>query len=326
MSTIAALVIGNGFVKVWTENKQTIFPSVLATEQAGIDFSGFKSGNDFVIEFDGKHLAVGKTAWKLGRMRITPMDRSRIGSKFYRQLFAAALSEATKESGPLNVVLTLPVAWYAKRDQVRNHLKGEYMIKRNKRVCTYELSSKNITIVPEGFGVLASQLLDEEGCITHRELAAATVGIVEIGTGTTDLSLFQSLELVPVKSRGIEIGLRDVWESVQAEINEDYGRELELHQIDDAIWSGAFKDSGEIINVKPYTKKHMPNLANAVMTEINNLWGGGRIADGIYFAGGGGPQCYPYFEYRHGKLVDNSHVADAHGAYLYGLFKYKQVK
>ncbi len=326
MPSLVACVIGNGFVKTFAGDRPIIFPSVIATEQAGIDFSGFKSSADFVIEFDKKRLAIGDTAWKLGRMRMTQMDRSRVGSEFYCQLFAAALVSTIKESGPVNVVLTLPIGWYAKRDEVRDKMKGEYTIKRDKKTFTYEISARNIRIIPEGFGVLAAQMLDDQGCITRREIGSATVGIVEIGTGTTDLSLFQSLELVPVKSRGVDIGLKDVWEAIQADINEDHGRELELHKIDEAIWTGAFKDSGEIVNVKPYVKKHMPSLANAIAAEINNRWDGGRIADGIYFAGGGAPQCYPYLSYRHGKLVDQSHIADALGAYLYGLFRSKQGK
>lgn len=326
MPALGAFVLGNGFTKAYAGDKPVVFPSVVATEQAGIDFSGFKGRSDFVIEFEDKHLAIGETAWKLGRMRMTQMDRSRVGTEFYRQLFAAALTMTIKESGPVNVVLTLPIGWYAKRDEVRSKMKGVYTVKRDKKTYTYEISARDIRIIPEGFGVLAGQMLDNDGCIVRREVASATVGIVEIGTGTTDLSLFQSLELVPVKSRGVDIGLKDVWEAIQAEINEDYGRELELHKIDAAIWSGAFRDSGVEINVKPYVKKHMPSLANAIAAEINNRWDGGRLADAIYFAGGGAPQCYPLIRFRHGLLVQDSHVADARGAYLYGLFRSKQGK
>lgn len=326
MTIVIACVMGNGFTKICSKEGTIIFPSIIAIEQAGISFSGFKTGSDFVIEYDGNRLAVGETAWKLGRMRMTPMDRSRIGTEFYRQLFAAALVSTVKESGPVDVVITMPVQWYDKRDEVKEMLKGEYVITHNKKKFTYEIGARNIRVIPEGFGVLAGQMLDDTGRIVRREVATSTVGIVEIGTGTTDLSLFKSLELIPVKSKGLEFGLKEVWESIQAEINQAYGRELELHKIDEAIHKGYFKDSGDPISMRPYTEKHMPGLANAIATDINNRWEGGRLADGIYFAGGGGPQCYPYFTYKHGKLVDESHLADARGAYLYGLFKSKRGK
>lgn len=323
---LVAIIIGNGFTKTWSLDKQVIFSSVIAVEQSGIDFAGFKAGNDFVIEYEGKRLAIGEAAWKLGRMRLSLMDRSRVGSDFYVQLFAAALAATIRESGPVSAVITLPIQWYAERESVKDKLKGEYVVVKDKKKYTYTLTARDIRIIPEGFGVLASQMLDDNGCIERREIASSVAGIVEIGTGTTDLSLFNALELVPVKSKGLEIGLRDVWESVQADLNKDLGRELELHRIDRAIREGSFKDSGKVIDMTPYIKKHMPSLAMAISSDIDNRWESGRLADGIYFAGGGAPQLYSYFKYKHGKLVDKAHVADAYGAFLYGMFRARQGK
>lgn len=320
---IAGIIIGNGFVKRADESGLTISPSVIAVEQAGIDFSGFKSSKDFVIEFEGQRLALGDSARKLGRLQLVEMDRSRVETPYYKSLLAGALVNPPMPEGEVTVVITLPLAQYMERDRVKKFLAGCYQIKRGNRTYTYDLPAKNIRIVPEGFGVLAAQLLDPSGSVRDAGIAKANIAIIESGTKTTDFSFFEKLELIPVKSAGKNVGLNDVWRSIAADLYKDTGRELDLHEVDQAIQDGGFRDSGVLINIKPYIKRHMPTLAGVVTAEANALWDGGREADGIYVAGGGGPQIYPMLPYAHAKLADQAWGTDAIGAYWYGKYRSK---
>lgn len=320
---VGGRVVGNGFVKGADENGLSVFPSIVAVEQAGIDFSGFKSSKDFVIEFEGQRLAVGDSARKLGRLLLNDMDRSRVETPYYKSLLAASLVNPPVKEGEISLVITLPLAQYMERDRVKKFLAGCYQIKRGNRTYTYDLPSKNIRIVPEGFGVLAAQLLDANGSVKDAGVAKATIAIIESGTKTTDFSFFERLELIPVKSAGRNVGLNDVWRSIAADVYKATSRELDLHEIDQAIQEGCFMDSGKVIDIKPYVKRHMPNLANVITAEANALWDGGRDADAIYVAGGGGPQIYHMLPYSHAKLADQAWGTDAIGAYWYGLYRSK---
>lgn len=323
-----AVVIGNGFTKTWTLNEKTrrIFPSVVAAEQSGISFDGFKSAKDLVIEYDGQRFAVGDSARKLGRIQTVQMDRSRVNSPFYKQLFAAALATMFPSSGNVDVVITLPLSWYESREDVKKRLVGEWLIKTGSK--TLELNVTRVRAVPEGFGVLAMHMLDTNGSIHNADLARMSVGVCEIGTGTTDLSFFENLELIRAKSTGMNLGLVFVWQSIQADILKDTGRELALHAVDKAIREGVFNDFGKPINMDKYTKRYMPQLAASIDGGIGTNWGErGREANYIFIAGGGGPQTFPYMQsYPHAAKVDNAVTADADGAFRYGLFKGKAGK
>jgi len=323
MENLAAVIVGNGYVKTWKDGKSIVYPSIIADEQAGIDFAGFASSKDRVIEYEGKRYAIGDTVWRLGRVQRTQMDRSRIGKPFYKILFASALAAAFPDGGTISVVVTLPIGWYTKRDEVKKQLAGTYKIGVGKQQLEFKLPADNIRIIPEGFGVLATQLLDN-GCIKKSEIAKYTVGIVEVGTGTTDFSMFTNLEIVPAKSKGVDIGLRSLWDAVGADILKEYGRELKPHEVDEAIQKGAFKDSGDVKDVRKFVKRHMPGFADAITGEIDSLWDSGRIADRIFFGGGGAAQVKSYMSYHNAEFVDNGHTADAKGAYLYGMFRAKK--
>lgn len=323
MGNLAAIVVGNGFVKTYREGTSVVYPSIIGEDHGGLDFDGFSTSKDRVIEFEGKRYAIGEAAWRLSTLQQTQMDRSRIGKPFYRTLFASALAATFSQSAEVSVVITLPVGWYKKRDTVREQLAGIYKIGVGKKTITLDLPPENLRIVPEGFGVLAAQFLDSEGCVKRSNLSKATIGIVEAGTGTTDLSLFTSLELVPVKSDGIDVGLRVVWDAVGNDIEKSYGRKLLPHEVDAAIRAGAFKDSGDVRDVKVFTKNRMPMLVTAIQSAIDAMWDSGRIADRIFFAGGGAAQLKSYFKYSHQEFVDQGYIADALGSYLYGLYRSK---
>jgi hypothetical protein len=321
-----SFVIGNGWTKTWSAGDRALFESVIATEQGGVNFSGFKSNSDFVIEFRGGRFAVGqRTVSKLGRIPTVSMDRSRVGTDFYKTLFAAALIQSVKVSGPISAVFTMPLAWYEDRERVKGLMEGEYEVVFNRKKYTYTLDKHDIRIIPEGFGVLALQYLDEQGCTVNRNIMKASVGVVEIGTGTTDFSFFKALEIQPNKSVGKPVGLSEVWRGVAADIlKSPTKREFTLHDIDEIIRQGAYKHKGIPQDVTQFVKRHMPGLATAISGDINDMWEGGSLADAIYFAGGGAAQTKSYFSYDHQQFVDSGHTADAEGAYRYGLFRMRQ--
>jgi plasmid segregation protein ParM len=313
--------IGNGFVKSKSATATATFPSVIATEQGALSFEGFNSGDDFVIEFEGTRYAIGETAWKLGRMRATAMDRSRIDSDFYRILFAASLMAVARKSGPATVVLSLPVLWYSSRSQVKEKLAGTYVVCYRGRRYTFEVDKATMQIIPEGFGTLAGVVLSKEAPEDLKQLARGRVGVVDVGTKTTDLMLFDQMELIPAKSGGIDSALSDVWRSVKEEIAKAHGRTLELHEVDQAISDGYFMQKGKEQPIKDMAERAMHALASAVAGEIVGLWSGGQEVDAILLTGGGAKYIKPYLTFGHEHVIRKGHLANAEGGYLFAEYK-----
>lgn len=336
---VASIVVGTGFVKAFGENDMSaLFPSITAHVGSGVEFNGFSAddeqSNDFVIDYDKTKLAIGTSAWRKGTVLMTQMDRTRIGSPFYRNLFAAALTQVVPPGRHyVHVVLTLPLEWYVKREEVKASLSGYYEITcRGQQYCL-QVDHDGLRIVPEGFGIVAGQMLDAVGNIiqtgeyaddgSELNINTARVGVIEIGTRTIDLSFFDRLQYVQSKSLGLEVGLSSVWTQVQRWISRQYGRSLSLHEIDTAIRLGVFRHNGEAISITTYTQPLIAELGSYAYSEASRLWDGGSFADVIFTGGGGGPQVWSANPppYPHAQLVNNAHTADAYGAFLYGLFR-----
>lgn len=318
---LVSLDIGNGYVKAISSTKTDSFPSVLATEQGALNFESFSAGSDFIIEYAGTRYAIGDTAWKLGRMRVVMMDRHRVGTDFYKALFVAALTSAVPRSGPVSVIFSLPVIWYSDRENVRDQMAGEYKVCRGDVEFTYTISTDDIRIVPEGFGTVALMTLNEKGEIFDRKLASSRIGVVDIGTLTTDFILFDDLEIIPTKSDTLESALSDVWKFVGENISKTYGRDLEPHEVDMAIHDGAFKSRGKLVDIQKFKDKALSSLAAAVAGRIASLWKGGDEVDNIILTGGGARLIYPHLDFPHKFLVDDAHIANCQGAYRYAIFK-----
>src|SRR5436190_21835543 len=122
---LVSLDLGNGFVKYISSSGEGFFPSVYGMQEPGIDFAGLASGDDFVIELEGETYAIGWSAPRLSNINVRTLDRSRVLGPEYRILFAAALVAAAGKGGNIAPILSLPVSWYDRRDQVKQHLAGE---------------------------------------------------------------------------------------------------------------------------------------------------------------------------------------------------------
>lgn len=320
-SPIISLDIGNGFTKALSATRSVSFASVAATEQGPIQFDGFNSADDLVIEFEGTRYAIGETAWKLGRMRITQMDRSRVGSDFYKVLFAAALAQVAPQSSAPHVVFSLPVSWYSDRETVKAKMAGQYKVCYGGSAFTYEIDADHIRIVPEGFGTVAQLVLNDKGEITNRQLADGRIGVVDVGTKTTDLILFDELEIIPTKSDGLETALDDVWLMMGEDISRNYGRSLEPHEVDRAMHEESFKHRGKLVDISKATERACTALARAISGKIASLWSGGDEVDNIMLSGGGSPFVAPYLDFEHKFLVDDGYMANCRGAYRYATFR-----
>jgi len=321
---IVSIDVGNGFTKAISSTQTVCFPSVIAEEQGAIDFEGFNPNHDFVIEYEGRRYALGETAWKLGRMRVTAMDRSRVGTPFYKTLFAGALASVVQQPAQVSVVLSLPIQWYADRESVKERMAGEYTVGFGGRKLVYQVERELLRIVPEGFGTIASMVLDKTGKIENRSLANSRVGVVDIGTKTTDFMYFDALEIYPAKSGGLTTALSDVWRMVAEEVSKHVGRNLELHEIDDAMHTGYFKHRGRRVDISEWRDNALQALANAISGEIKSLWSGGDEVDNVILTGGGAIFVYPFLDFPHRFLVDDGHMANCDGAFRYGLLRSNQ--
>lgn len=334
---LASYDLGNGFSKgltsaVWPEG--VYFPSVYAIEEPGVDFEGLAGHDDFVIEYEGRRFAVGWSASRLGNISVRTLDRSRVDGPEYLVLFAAALIRSWGKGGEIAPVLSLPVEWYEQREAVKDRLSGEWSVQQirpsgpdgNPRWHHFDVPKSAIRVIPEGFGSVCYLALDRNGRPRDNGLLTMTVGVVDVGTKTTDLSLFDRLRLVPARTRGFDVGLERVYDIMQRQASKALGRTFAIEELD------AFINSSESLFIGPddisdqadhWKHQALEQVSDAIAGHIATLWQGGKAVRRLLLTGGGARHVMPYLlrRFDHIEPVENGPMANCIGGYSYGLMR-----
>jgi len=79
-----------------------------------------------------------------------------------------------------------------------------------------------VQVVPQPFGTLFNSILNERGRLVSEEMAASRLGIIDIGTHTTDYILVEGLRYVEKGSDSIGTGMSQVADLTGREILDKY--------------------------------------------------------------------------------------------------------
>ncbi len=316
--------IGNGFVKARSRERACTFPSVVAREGGAIRFDAGLADDqlkNIVIEFEGETFAVGEAAYRMARIQALDMGRDRVTHDIYRRLFAAALATTVRRSDQLAVVASLPVEWYnGGREEARRALSGVWQVGYAGQVLNYYIDESDMHIVPEGFGALCSVLLSPTGKGQYDGLATQTVGVIDIGTRTTDLLFFDHLELHPNMSDGFDrVGMSICWASLKAQINLEHGRSLTPRELDNALANGYFDQGNQRVSIMAEIERARQDLADAIRAHVDSMWAAGQAVNTLLVTGGGAWLVYDLLPYDHKLKVDNAYFANCEGGFRFGL-------
>lgn len=329
-SRLISIDLGNGFTKVRAGKRRFSFPSVIAVEDdttAGFESVGLASNHDFVIGYNGKRWAIGETVLTHGLMPVMIAHRSRITTEFYKILFAAALGTAFTENVTVSPIVSLPPAAYWDKEKQKEMLAGEYMVKRAGVECSYSVPYELIRVVPEGFGTAALFCLDPRGQVTDSDLFEREVGIVDVGTYTTDFVQLSKMKVVKRGTDSIPHALSNIHKLVRT-YAASHGVDIDIHEADEVLRNGYFLLGGRREPITEQIQQWSKELAQVIAARIRTLWGGGDAVELIIVTGGG---CWYvadllFAEWPHVQKVtrEASKVepwkANCEGCYRYGRF------
>lgn len=323
--------IGNGYVKVKSSTQAVSFPAVISVEDltaSGFEAGGLSSNNDFLIEYDGKRWAIGETVLTHGLTPVSITDRSRIEQKFYRVLFAAALSEGVQQSATVRAILSLPPAMYWDKERQKEALAGEYEVRVSGRTRRYEVPIEMLRVIPEGFGIAAALCLDRSGNLQDSELFGSSVGIIDVGTYSCDFLQLLNMKPVRAGTDSFTHALSDLHRKART-FAASQNRQLDVHEADIALRERSFLKAGRRVSISQEVNEWSEELAEAIAGRVRSLWSGGDAVEHILIAGGGGPYIASFLEreFPHARLVDAAQTgvqpweANCEGAYRYALLR-----
>jgi len=321
-SMVLSVDIGYGYTKgVGSDGVRFSFPSVIGNAEEvrfSIDLS--RDNEERSVKYGEWTFAYGGHALLQSRIQTTIFDRSRIRDHVYKMLFVAALVEMTKQSPDckrVKVVTGLPVDFFNDRPDVIQAFVGDYHITTDREIeCTVE----SVYVAPQPFGSLFRELLNERGKIVNSEVEKRRIGVIDVGTYTTDFILADELRYVQRLSGSIRIGWSKVINKVQQALSDLYRLELSLHEVDRAIQAGVVRVHGEPVALQSLVTPAVGEIETAIVARARDLWGEAADLDAILVTGGGGAPVYDTIRsvYPHARLLDNAFWANAEGLQRFG--------
>lgn len=281
---IIAVDLGFGYVKATNGERAVQFPSVVGPKRRLFEsiserepLERLTCGDYFV----GK-LAIEQSATR--RFNLSP----ELGETT-RVLYKTALD--LLDAGECYVVTGLPLAWYW---QQKNDMRD--------LILTGHVTGARI--VPQPLGSAMDWLLDERGELRNevRDIAAGTVGIVDVGMHTADYLWLKGAQPNRNYSRTTRSGVHVAYKAMA-----DAGLDMPLYEIDAAVQEGDYKSAA---------RSAFRNLAAQVADEARTFWP--KMPRLTIVTGGGGKAIYDYLDLPGAVLAKEPQTANVRGYYRLG--------
>jgi plasmid segregation protein ParM len=313
------LDVGYSAVKaVAGPDRAVSFPSVSGTpERARFSVNGAGSG-DILLELPGQGTyLVGEGAITQSRFLDRREDRGWIESEGYYRLVLAAFTElSTATQADLLVVTGLPVAFYAAdKDGLRDLLLRTHKAGREgRRAQSFRVT--DCRVIPQPFGALLSEALDNRGKVADPQLAKGAVGVIDVGGKTTNLLSVNRLAEISRETASVSVGAWDVARAVRDHLSTACpDLDLRDHEVIRAIQARRVRYFGDPVDLGDVIDRTLEPMAEQVIAQASQLWNGAAGLDAILVAGGGALLLGPYIgrRYRHARTVADPVFANALG-------------
>jgi len=319
---VLSIDIGYGYTKgVGADTVRFSFPSVIGTAEDIRFATNLISGDaESTITYGDWQFFYGEQALLQSRIQSTIFDRSRIHDQIYKMLFVAALVEMAKQAPDIErvrVITGLPVEFFNDRTDVVQLFEGAYQITTDRAIkCLVE----SVYVAPQPFGSLFRELLNDQGKIVSDEIEKGRIGVIDVGTYTTDFIVADELRYVQRLGGSLRIGWSKVISKVQQSLSDLYRLDLTPHQVDHAMLNGQVRVRGELTPLAPLMEPAVNEVQAAIIARARDLWGEGTSLDAILVTGGGASQLYNAIleAYPHARLLDNAFWANAEGFQRFG--------
>lgn len=211
---------------------------------------------------------VGELASKQGRPGAvrSPRDRNRVNDSITTHLADAAFAMLLpgRDYTSVRVVTGLPVAYYRDALDLTQHLLGRHHILLEGMSLTVEV--EDVLVVPQPFGALLSLILDERGTMKTAsiDLVEGKVGVLDIGSYTTDMIMVEGLEYIEARSGSLEVGVSTAIDMIRKVLQDEHRVSYEPHELEQAMRRGWLVIEGQKLSLNGLASGHLDPIARAI--------------------------------------------------------------
>lgn len=329
---IVGLDHGNGWVKAKTSTNQIVLPSYISRPE---DIGEGLVGKSLKLkEYESSH-AKGETyVWghdvvKSKKFLSTYGSQDRYKQKYYGLLSQFALAEvlSTLELDVIdNVWVITGVPSEEKgtvfEEDLKRTLSGAHLVKVNGEDKIIKVTK--VIVLPQPVGTVMSLYLDDKGYVDQANYESANIGIVDLGTGTTDLDNIKELRRLEDGTQSITIGMFDVYKNIAKYIKKQHpSYNVTPQSVENQFNSNSYVLSQRAsVDITEIKEKVLEETAMDIKNNITQVWKNWEVFDKIIITGGGASSLGIKLKelIEDADVVKNSQIANVSGFYRYGVF------
>lgn len=314
---------GFGWTKATLAHNGVCFKSVLApATDVAFNNDLAHNGTAFEVETDQQRWFVGESAELHSQTLIAPRSSDR-EPWIVRVLLMAALEKLGITRGEVALVTGLPVQWYGRyKDVVKSELCRTLHYSVNGQARAVIVT--DCVVVPESYGTLYRAILDEKGALVDKgNIRQQRVGILDVGTFTTNVVTSSALHYAESESRSEPLGMARVYELLQSRVAQQY-RDMSFNEAEYAVTEDSrIMVRGELVDISPLITQANEQVAESILATAKSVWGTGDDMV-LLVTGGGGVALSAQIKQKfpHARTITSPQMANAEGMYRYALRRF----
>lgn len=295
MNNKIALDVGFGFTKLKTSTQQLTFPSAVAKVKASM--ADFEQSN--ALNFEGANYLVGDAAV---RDAIITRDFSFLYKYTPLILYYALWVANVNTNETIYLSTGLSMMNWKRKDEFTARI-SDFIINNTR------INNININLTPQGKGAYL-EFIDK-----NPEFKNKLIMVVDIGTYTLDVIIFENGKALVSESFANSFGTNKVITELQKQINKDYSASLNEAEINNLLQTKQLRIEGDVKDLSILVNDELDHYYDLVSNQItghnSELF---NRADAILVTGGGAKLLQHLIpQNKHYVIMQDSQNANVNG-------------
>ncbi|WP_274361662.1 plasmid segregation protein ParM domain-containing protein [Paenibacillus thermotolerans] len=330
---------GNGYFKGYSsKGKEFVHPSGFLTKENSLREDSTGAGQAVQYnEFESTLYPGERYVWgnevniAKSKFLSTYTTEDRYAQKYYKLLSQFGLASLiNEEEGSFDVLL---ITGCPSREKGTRRELELIQIFKDRHVVLMNGKEKNIhvkecKVLPQPLGSILDLYIDEAGNVIRDEIASSYIGIVDIGSGTTDCDGIDSLNAIPDDRHTIQVGVHEIYQRLADYINSiNPDAYATPEKVEVQFENDDYQASKRlVIPIKEVKERIVRETAEYLINQLQKRWRNRSKFDMIILTGGGAKLMAPWFKefIKDIHVTEDYQISNARGFFKFGLLIAKE--
>ena len=338
---------GNGYVKGRSELVKSLVKPSIFSKEAEFRGDNFSKNTKREIKFYHSKTNTNKNifAWgndvsKASRVISSSKKENRYSSEGFRLLTDFSLGELTGGQSNVDVIVVTgcpsdEINHTSKLKDLKESFQGSHLvvIEEDANQNTVVVNVKEVHIYEQPLGTLFYLYLDDEGFVRDDSYESSTVGIIDIGSGTTDGSIINEMNVADKYTTTLPRGMFSIYDELAGFINDKIEKtDFIKREVVEEHFRKSTSDKERkyffvskiigSVDIEEKTHELFKELSDEIKNHFFEKWNDLRI-DEILITGGGATSILKDYILKWGTpvtFVDEPQKANAEGFYRFAKY------